>query len=132
MVASWVGGVVVVVVIQSSMRVSVCCPCSWLVRLSGSFAGTPTLDEKEDTAVRWIGRVGGEGLRVDGRVRESRTTPIASNCKLSCALVLGQGAFLKKNLCGSCVLLRFSLKSLRVPCCVLAFVFLFSCGQRLH
>ena len=96
MVASWVGGVVVVVVvIQSSMHVSVCCPCSWLVRLSGSFAGTPTLDEKEDTAVRWIGRVGGEGLRVDGRVRESRTTPIARHCKLSCALVLGQVAFRK-------------------------------------
>ena len=94
--ASWVGGIVVVVVIQSSMRVSVCCPCSWLVRLSGIFAGTPTLDEKEDTGVRWIGRVGGEGLRVDGRARESRTTKIARHCKLSCALVLGQVAFRKK------------------------------------
>ena len=44
------------------------CPCSWLVRLRGSIAGTPTLDERVD----WIcfgGWVVGGGLRVDGRWR---------------------------------------------------------------
>ena len=63
--ASWVGGIVVVVVIQSSMLVSGCCPCSWLVRLSGSYAGTPTLDVKEDTAVSSIG-----DLMLDGSVEK--------------------------------------------------------------
>ena len=52
-------------VIQSSMLVSVCCPCSWLVRPSGCYAGTQTLDEKEDTAVSSIG-----DLMLDGSVEK--------------------------------------------------------------